>query len=487
MPGLSVTTGAVSGPSAPNRAPASTYFAIGLTERGPTDKAVEVGSLAEFVREFGARATFGFLYDDVATFFQEGGTRALLARVVGPAATTGTLAAALQDGAATPDDTLTVSAANAGAWSSRVSVQVLAGASAALFRLQVRLDGTLVEDYPNLTSPQDAISQVNAASPYIRLADAGSATAAPGNNPAPTGAPAALTAGNDDRASVTASHYTAALDRFAEDDGDGAVAIPGIGTSVHAALVTHAATYNRIALLAHARNTDKATLLATAAALDSPRAGLFAPWIRVPDGAGGTRAISPEGYVAGCRARAHESIGPWLAAAGENAKARYVTAPDQVFTAADAEDLDQGKVSVIRTIARSTRLYGWRSLSNDAKNWRFLTGADVINRIVTLIRERGETFVFGTIDDAGRLLSRMAGTLTGIVDPIAKAGGLFAIRDQRTGEVTSPPYVVETGPSINPLAVLAEDRVNAQVGVRVAPTAASVSIQVTKAAVTAAL
>lgn len=487
MPGLQVTTGAVAGPSAPNRAPASTYFAIGLTERGPTDKAVEVLSLADFVREFGPRTTFGALYDDIATFFQEGGTRAMLARVVGPAATTGALSAALQDGAVTPDDTLTVSAANAGAWSSRVSVQVLAGASAALFRLQVRFDGVVVEDYPNLSSPQDAISQVNATSRLIRLADAGSASTAPTNNPSPTGSPAALTAGTDDRASVTTTHYTAALALFGIDDGDGAVAIPGIGTAVHAALLAHATANNRLALLSHARNTDKTTLLATANALDNMRGGLFAPWIRIPDGSGGTRAISPEGYVAAVRARAHEAVGPWLAAAGENAKTRYVTAPDQVFTTADADDLDNGKVNIIRTIARSTRLYGWRSLSADQRNWKFLTGADVVNRVVTQVRERGELFVFGTIDDSGKLLSRMAGTLIGIVDPIAKAGGLFAIRDAKTGEVLSEPYVVETGPSINPLAVLADDRVNAQVSIRVAPTAARVDVQVTKAAVMAAL
>jgi hypothetical protein len=95
--------------------------------------------------------------------------------------------------------------------------------------------------------------------------------------------------------------------------------------------------------------------------------------------------------------------------------------------------------------------------------------------------------VFASIDDSGHLLSRMAGELTGIVEPMAVAGGLFARRDERTGEITSPAYVVETGPSINPVESLAGDRVFAQIGVRVAPTAARVDIQVTKAAVTAAL
>jgi hypothetical protein len=356
MPGLSVTTGAVAGPSAPNRAPGASYFAVGVCERGPATSALAVLSLAEFVREFGPRTTYGSLYDDVNTFFQEGGGRCVVARVVGPAATTGTLATALKDATpVTPADTINVAAANPGAWSSKVSVQVLAGASSALFRLQVRYDGTLVEDYPNLASPQDAVSKVNARSTLVRLADAGSVTAAPGNNPVPTGAPAALTAGTDDRASITNTHYIAALDRFAADDGDGAVAIPGIGTGVHAALLAHAAANDRIALLAHARNTDRPTLISTAQGLNSLRAGLFAPWIRVPDGFGGTRAISPEGYVAACRARAHEAVGPWLAAAGENARARYVSAPDETFTAAQAVPDRGGRHQPHRPTGQGTR------------------------------------------------------------------------------------------------------------------------------------
>jgi hypothetical protein len=485
MPGVVVTTGAVAGPSTPTRAPSSTYFVAGQAERGSTDAAVLVQSFAEFVDQFGALTTYGTLYNDVKTYFQEGGARAYVTRVVGPAATKGALASPLMDQAGTPLATLSVTAASAGAWSSRVSVKVLAGAVAGTFRIQVLFDGVLVKDYTNLHSPQEAVSRVNADSRYIRLADAGSATVAPNNNPAAVG-PLTLTAGTDDRASITSTHYVAALTRFEKGLGDGAVAIPGIGESVHAGLIAHANDNNRIALLVCAQSTDKATLIATAAALDAPRAGLFAPWIRVPDGYGGAKAISPEGFVAAARAKAHELTGPWRAAAGEGSRASYVVAPDQQFTVADANDLDGSKVNVIRTIASTVRLYGWRSVAADVDNWGYLTGAEVVNRVVTEAEKQLEQYVFGVIDSSGHLLATIRGTLVGIVLPMARAGGLFA-RYDRDGAQLDPGYSVVTDSTINPVSSLATNTVLANVGIRVSPVAAQVQLTVTKAAVTAAL
>lgn len=485
MPGVSVSTGTISGPSAPARAPSSTYFAAGLTERGPVDKPSRVFSFAAFATLYGARPAFGTLWDDVKTFFEEGGTQAYIQRVVGASATLGAIATPLQDRNATPDDTLNVTAANPGAWSSRLSIKVLDGATAATFRFQVLLDGIVVEDYSALPSPQAAVSKINAQSAYVRLADAGSASTAPANNPVAIGA-TALTAGTDDRAAVVTLTYTTALDKFAKGFGDGAVALPGIGSSVHTALIAHADANNRIAILAGARGDDKATMSSYAASLDAKRAGYFAPWVQIRDDFGGVRAISPEGYIAACRARAHELVGPWRPAAGENGKARFVLAPDQEFTPADANDLDAAKVNVIRTLAGATRLYGWRSLSADTDNWAILTGADVINRIVVEAEAQLEPYVFGVIDSSGHLLSSIAGTLTGIVIPMANQGGLFAARDA-LGDQVDPGYRVNTSETINPVNSLALNQVFAEVAVRVSPTAAMVNLLVSKAGVTAAL
>jgi hypothetical protein len=484
MPGVTITTGAVAGPSTPTVAPASTYMAVGLAERGATDVAVLCNSFAEFEAEFGGRQSYGALWDDAKTFFEEGGTRGYFARVVGPAATTGALASPLMDSAATPLATLNVAARNQGAWSSRVSVQVVAGATDDTFRLKVLLDGKVVKDYTNLHSPAEAVSRASA-DPYIKLTDAGSVTAAPDNNPAVVG-PVSLAAGTDDRASVTATNYTDALALFDIGKGDGAVAIPGIGPSVHAALIAHADENNRIALLCEARTADAATIIDTAAVLDAKRAGLFAPWIRVPDSFGGTRTISPEGYVAAARARAH-ATGPWQAAAGENSKARYVVAPDVAYTAIEGNDFDAAKVNVIRTVAGSVRLYGWRSLAADEVNWGYLIGADTVNRVVTEAYRQLEPYLFGVIDSRGHLLAKIEGTLIGIVQPMAAADGLFA-RVADDGEtILDPGYRVNVSRELNTTESLALNQVLAELGIRVSPTAALVKLTVTKAAVTAAL
>lgn len=487
MPGVVVTTGAVAGPSAPTLAPASTYFAVGLAERGATDRAVLVRSFQEYEALMGGRTSYSALYDDLKTFFEEGGTRAYIGRVVGAAATTGTLTGGLLDRhATTPVATLNVSARNPGSWSSRLSVQVFDGASTGIFRIKVFLDGQVVRDYTNLHNPAEAVSRMSG-DPYVVVTNAGSATTAPLNNPAALGSPVALTAGTDDRASVDADDYVAALARFTDGLGDGAVAIPGIGPSVHAGLIEHADANNRIALLCEARDADKATLIDTAAALDAQRAGLFAPWVRIPDGFGGLKAISPEGYVAAARARAHGIAGPWQAAAGENSKARYVAAPDVTYTKGDAEELDQAKVNAIITLAESTRLYGWRSLSEDADNWALLTGADTVNRVVVEAYKQLEPYLFGVIDAKGHLLGQIQATLMGIVIPMADANGLFARYAEDGETVLDPGYRVNTSESLNPVSSLAQNRVLAELGIRVSPTAALITLTVTKAAVTAAL
>lgn len=486
MPGVVVTTGAVAGPSAPTRAPSSTYFTVGLAERGPTNRAQLVSSFSEFVSYFGDRTTYGALWDDARMYFEEGGTRAYVTRVVGAAATIGAIASPLLDRhATTPVATLNVAAANAGAWSLGLAVRIVAGATTDTFRLQVLKDGIVVRDYTNLHNPQEAVSRVNGdTQSYVVLTDAASATAAPLNNPAVAG-PIALTAGTDDRGAVVAAGYVTALNRFEKGLGDGAVSIPGIGATVHAGLIAHADANNRVALLSAARGADKATLTGLANTANAKRAALYAPWVRVSDGYGGTRAISPEGYAAATRAKAHEIEGPWRAAAGEISKATYVVMPDEIYTPADADDLDNGRVNVIRTLAGAVRVYGARSTSADP-DWAYLSYAEVVNRVVVAAESALEPYVFATIDSQGHLLATVRGTLIGIVQPMADANGLFA-RRATDGTLLDPGYSVVTDDSVNPVASLALNQIFAKVGIRPSPTAATVFLTVTKAGVTAAL
>lgn len=479
--GVRVETGSLPGPTERIVVPGGTYFVVGQAERGDTDAPIEVRSLSEYGEKLGGRVTYGALYDDLQTFFAEGGSRALVMRVVGPAATKGTRTLNATTGGA---PTVVLNAKSAGAWSSTLTVEVAAGVLANTFSVYFRLGGVLVEQYLDQASPAAFVATVNARSSYVTAVDSGNVTAAPGNNPAVLAA-TAFSAGTDDRASITAATYTNALASFPPDLGAGAVAIPGqaIG-AVGAGLIAHARANRRIALLATAANTAVATAKTDANALrataGAEHAGLFYPWVRVPDGAGGTRTISPEGYVAAVRARAHRTAGPWRAPAGELAAARHVAGVERELTRAEVDELSDSRVNAIRTVAGSARLYGWRSLSADQVNFVLLTGRDVLNTIAELAGVALERYVFEPVDARGHLFSAIEGELIGILEPMRQAGGLYErIAD---GVTIDNGYVVDTGPSVNTAAVLANNEVRADVAVRVSPVGELITLTVTKVA-----
>jgi phage tail sheath protein FI len=260
--------------------------------------------------------------------------------------------------------------------------------------------------------------------------------------------------------------------------GDGAVAIPGIGSTVHATLIDHAEANRRIALLSEGETASTATLAATAGGLNSEYAGLFAPWIQIATPTG-TRFTSPEGYVAGVRNRAHTEVGPWRAPAGQIAVSRSVIGLKYDYSRATGDGLDANKVSAIRTVNNTVRLYGWRSLSNDTANYSLLVGREVLNRVVTESESRLEEYIFEPIDGRGQLLSSVNGTLVGILEPMRAAGGLYELLNAN-GDVVDNGYKVDTGSSVNSLTNLANNEVRARVSLRVSPSAALISVTITK-------
>jgi hypothetical protein len=485
-PGVVVSTATRSGPTGIVRAKSGQYFVIGITERGPVDGPVKINSMTDYKRTFGDRVAYGTLYDDLSAFFECGGTQAYVLRAVGTAATAGSLS--VNDTSAAP--TVKFDAASAGAWSTRITVQVDNGTNGATTRkVTIRLDGQIVQSYDNLTSPAQIAARF-VGSPYVKATDLGSPTVAPGNLPIVTAA-TPLSAGTDDRATVNAALLTTQLDLMKVGYGDGAVAAPGFGETMHAALIEHARTHRRLALLTTARGTSVDDLIVASLALGSTAgsedAGLFGPWIQVSDGAGGVRVISPEGFVAAARSKAHDSVGPWASAAGEGSISTYVLGIDQEFSRDDAERLDTARINPIRVVAGKIRLYGWRSLSANETDYASLTVADLLNRLVTECEARLEPFVFKTIDGRGQLLSQMKGVLVGVLEPIRSAGGIFEAVDPSTNEVVDSGYSVTVDSSLNTPESLALNRVQAQVAVRPSPNAALINLTIVKAGLTAAV
>src|SRR3569833_503815 len=106
------------------------WFASGLTDRGPTTP-TEIRSLNQFVSVFGDRQTYSVLYDVVEAFFQDGGNKVIITRIVGPAATSGTHNL-LDSGAGV---SLVATAIGPGAWSADYKVAVVAGSVGGTFAI----------------------------------------------------------------------------------------------------------------------------------------------------------------------------------------------------------------------------------------------------------------------------------------------------------------------------------------------------------------
>jgi hypothetical protein len=477
MPGVIVQTSTRSGPTQPLRTPSGQFFVVGLAERGVTDKPILMRDMADVEALLGERTTYSTLFDQLRTFFAEGGQQAYAARVVGPAATKGTIT--INDRQTIAEPTMRVDAASPGAWSSNVTIEVRDGAAADTFRIIVKYNDDVVEDVTNIATVASAVQKFKDSS-YIRLVDLGSDAVDPLEKFPAITAETPLSAGTDDRASITGTHHISALTRFARDLGDGCVAMPGqTGATAWGALIDHCKLNNRIAILAAASNESASNLKSSAATLDSEYAGLFAPWVGIADGAGGVRYISPEGAVAGRRAVAHDTVGPWRAPAGAMGKMSSVIAVEQTFTTEEANDLDNAKVSVIRNIANSIRLYGWRSVSSDVENYSYLKDRDLLNYLVVQAEKRLEDYVFAPVDRKGQLLSSINAALVGLVEPIRAAGGLFENYDA-DNELVDPGYRVETGSTVNTTTTLANNEVRALLLVRVSPAGGLVSLNIVK-------
>lgn len=505
--GVVVSTSTV--PTAGSNAPVtgSGYFLTGLTQRGNPNSPVHVLSLLQAQTLLGDRVTYGFVWDDLQTFFGEGGTDAWVQRVVGPNATAGSITLTdgstptplptlqLYAGAPTIDPMSGVSLGNVqdpGDWSTAISVQVVASAITDQWRLLVFYNGSQVESFGPFATVAAAVSAINSESGYLYAVNEFSTGNSP--NPAVTTNPSSLSAGNDDRTNITASSYTAALANFPQGLGPGAVAIPGMDASlVGAGVQAHGTANGRAAILFGTQGMPSAAVQSAAASFrgqggGQENGGYFWPWVTVPDGAGGQRTISPAGFVAGVRSRTVAQIGPWQAPAGNWGAAQFITGLDSasgIVTDAIGNALNDESVNVIRPRS-GLRLFGWRSLSTDQTNWKLLNQADTMNVVGFQIQQALQVYDFAIIDGLGQLAAAADNTVLSVLEPLITANALYpgpatstptsvngsgANTGTTTTTSSDPGYLIDTGSDVNPPSLLAQDEFAVAVYLRLSPTA----------------
>jgi len=498
MPGVVISTAVRTGPTGNTVRETSQAFFVGLAHRGPTTQAVKVNSQEEFEAIYGGYQSYAYLYDTIQTFFEEGGTQCYVARVVGPGATVGTLT--IEDG--DPDgtgalDSLKIDANGAGSWSTMVSALVVPGISAGTRALQIFVDGDIIFSTGDCTSTVQMVGKTNRdaiASNYVV------ATALGENLPEVTspGTPVALSAGDDDQANITTTEHVGALALFLDSYGAGVVANPeSSNATVEAALISHANEYSRTCLLYKAAGTplsddvngniaDEARTM-TASRENTEHSQLIYPWVYKPtDVVGVNRLIPPVGFAAGCRARAHNQVGPQQPGAGIISSARYVNGLEIDLDKSNGDRLDAANVVAIRRINNAIRIYGARTLSADTSNFRYITGQEVVNHVVVEANRALEDLLFSVIDGRNNIFASIEAKMIAILEPLRLAGALYEAFDV-TGKRIDYGYTVKCDASLNPVTQLADGLVKAKVGIRVSSVGDKIEVDIVKSNLTASV
>lgn len=486
MPGVVVTTAVRTGPTSVQVTPTATAFVAGVTSRGPSGSATLISSIAQYEAIYGGYTSLGYTHQTVKTFFEEGGARIYVSRAVGAGSTPATCV--LLDGAVTPATSLTLTATGKGTWAhSGVLEASIVIVNTTGFYVEIFLNGTKVYTSATYTAATKAefVDEINnsaVAALYVTAASTGSVI------------PAAVTkqdfTSGTDGSTVVANDIVVALDSFTYDLGSGAVMAPGFYDNITvAALIENADTNHRIAISSVAAGSTAGDAVTDSAAYlgdeNSEHLAIYWPWVKVPNGAL-TMTIPPEGFVAARRAAVQNSRGVFYPYAGEAGAASYVVGLETSVSKEDTDTVDAGNVNAIRIVQGSLRIYGARSMSTDTDNFRFITGQEVLNYVVYLAELNLESLLFQPIDGRKTIFARVASTLVSILDPLAKAGGLFANYDVNGKEI-DPGYSVVVSDALNPVTQLAQGKIVAKVGARVSGIGDKIEVEVTKSSLTASL
>lgn len=488
MPGVVVTTAVRTGPTNTQVTPTATLFVAGVTTRGPEGKAVAVTSIADYEAIYGGPSTSGWVHQTLTSFFEEGGARAYVSRVVVDTA----VAALIELDDASGDPAITLTAAGEGTWANAGNLKAAVTHVGDNFRITIVFDGeTVFTTSAHARSEQGAsfaVDEINGsavAGLYI--------TAALGAGTFPAVMASSNFAGGVDSTGgevVDDSDLAEALAFFIDSYGPGAVAAPGFySTDNYDKLIAHAVAYGRIAILGFDRDDSASSAAADAATYadvaGAEYAAFYYPWVKVPYG-NLTQVIPCEGYVAAKRAKVQNEVGPWSAYAGAASQANFVTAPYAVLSSTQETALVNAAVNPIKLVNGTTRIYGARSVSSDVANFRFITGRETVNYIVYQAKTGLEALVFQPIDGRRALFARIASTLVAIMERIRIGGGVYEAIDA-TGKLVDPGYSVVVNDSLNPVSQLASGTIKAKIGARISSIGETIEIEIVKSNLTASL
>jgi phage tail sheath protein FI len=461
------------GPRPIEGVPTSTASMIGEAERGSTMPRL-VTSYKDYQRWFGdVFHPTKFLPYAANGFFENGGKRAFIARLVGNGAT---LASAVFGD-------FVFRAAGPGLWGTRVRVKISnsttldANGNPIGFRLQLAywsgtvpafdpfVDRTslprpaLTEEFDDLVTDESSPDYYGKRFPFIDLekgeTNQGPESSALGilvrNVGVPAGTPPAaglqdLTGGADDPAALGVDDYTGLaipgvrgiqglaaleLDKYRDV---ALVYAPNVSTDISKSIVAHCEKLRfRFAVIDSDKGQDPGALNPRNAVTDSSYAGFYYPWLVTADPRTGARKlIPPGGHVLGVYARSDTERGVFKAPANEIVRGALDL--ENEINDEVQDTLNPKGVNVIRSFpGRGIRVWGARTITSNAL-WKYVSVRRLFIFLERSIYEGTQWVVFEPNDD--RLWARVTDTIRLFLRTQWRLGALFGRTEQEAFFIT---------------------------------------------------
>ena len=462
------------GPRPIEGVPTSTAALVGEAERGSTTPRL-VTSYKDYQRWFGdVFHPSKFLPYAANGFFENGGKRAFIARLVGNGATLAT---------ATFGDFI-LRAAGPGLWGSRVQVKISDGTTLDKdgnpvgFRLQLAYWSSappgfdpfterarlprpaLTEEFDDLVTDESSPDYYGKRFPFIDL-DKGETNQGPESSALgilvrnagvaagarPANGIQVLANGADDPAALGVDDYRgdpiagvrpapqglAALELDAYRDV-ALVYAPNVSTDIANAIVSHCERLRfRFAVIDSDKGQDPGALNPRNTITDSSYAGFYYPWLITADPRTGARKlIPPGGSVLGVYARTDTERGVFKAPANEIV--RGALALENEINDQMQDSLNPKGVNVIRSFpGRGIRVWGARTITSNAL-WKYVSVRRLFIFLERSIYEGTQWVVFEPNDD--RLWARVTDTIRLFLRGQWRLGALFGRTEQEAFFIT---------------------------------------------------
>lgn len=453
----------------------STGAMIGKSPRGEAFKPVLVTSWSDFLRKFAKGMPMPFIKEDflaysVYGFFQNGGSRLYVQRVVdsGAKKSTGTLTVPGVMTVASGDPkgsektptvtprsqyTVTFTAKDEGKWGDELSVEIKEKVGVEGFDLIVKLSGAVVETF-EVTNGEDSNyyykGVINNNSNFITTEGEGDLVAGT----------VAFTGGKLNYSAVTDEDYKKAINNFGlVEERISLIAIPGVTTdAVIQELLTYSTKHGIYPIFDVPFNTNTENTVTYRQKLIGDNGSIHYPNIKVVDPLSkqGTLKVCPiSGHMMGVYARTDNERGVFKVPAGEQAVIKGAVALERDITAEDLEILNPIGVNCL--VVRPNRgviSWGGRSISNDPK-LRYISDVR-LDQVVEYTAYRGTQWAVFEPNDED-LRERLTASLKGMLNTMYDRGWF-------KGKTSEQAYYVKCDGDLNTQESIDKGEVIAEIG-----------------------